>query len=76
MGKALLVVALIAIVVYLTIRLIEKRRTGRGSGPIRPAPGRRVIAPDDDPEFLRDLEQKRRREKRRRDEQADEPDGT
>lgn len=68
-------VALLAIAVYLTIRLIEKRRTGRGSGPIRPAPGRRVIAPDDDPEFLRDLEQKRRRDKHRRDEEAGEPDG-
>lgn len=67
-------VILLAVMVYLTIRLVEKLRAGRGPGPAI-QPRRKVIAPDDDIEFLRDLEQKRRREKRRRDEQAD-PDST
>ncbi len=73
MGKALLVVAILALVIYLTIRLIEKRRgiPARRTPRSPLQPPRRAVAPDDDPEFLRDLEQKRRREKRDRD--RDEP---
>lgn len=63
MGKAFLVVALFAVVVYLTLRLLERR-----SRPPRPTvPPGRPLAPDDDPAFLRDLEQRRRRELRERD---------
>jgi hypothetical protein len=60
--KFLLVVILIAVAVYLTTRAIQKRG-------IAPAPPRRprtkpqpprFIGPDDDPEFLRDLDRKRR----------------
>lgn len=67
MGKAVLIVALIALVIYALLRLWEKRKAARQPHPPqRPqAPGsRRVIAPDDDADFLRDLERKRRRQKR------------
>jgi hypothetical protein len=66
-GKALLVVILFALVVYGVLRLLERRRAGlTGRGPVRPAPPRRPLAPDDDPNFLRDLEQRRRREQHER----------
>lgn len=71
MGKALLVVAILAVVIYLTIRLAEKRRgipARRRPGPTLQPP-RRAVAPDDDPEFLRDLERRRRREKKKRDDE-------
>lgn len=54
MLKFLLLVALLAIAVYYGIRLLQGERPGRS----RPAP--RPLAPDDDPEFLRDLDRKRR----------------
>ena len=75
MGKAVLLVALLALVIYALLRFWEKRKAARQ--PQRPhrhpqAPGsRRTIAPDDDADFLRDLERKRRRQKR---EQRGEPD--
>ncbi len=48
--KLLLVVALIAVAIYLTVRVIERRGlTSRGSPPRRPR------GPDDDPDFLRGL---------------------
>ena len=72
MGKALLVVILFALVVYGVLRLLELRRARRsGGGPVRPAPPRRPLAPDDDPNFLRDLEQRRRREQHERDKGGD-----
>lgn len=82
MGKALLVVALVAVVVYVAIRLLQKRGPGgsvRSRGTTRSPqspPSRRVIGPDDDMDFLRDLEQKRRKERRERDgqQQPDQPD--
>ena len=67
MGKAVLLVAILALVIYALLRLWERRKAARRPGPHRhpQAPGsRRVIAPDDDVDFLRDLERKRRREKR------------
>jgi hypothetical protein len=69
MGKAVLLVALIALVIYALLRLWEKRAAARlprrPQHPQAPRPRpRRVIAPDDDADFLRDLERKRRREKR------------
>jgi hypothetical protein len=59
--KFLLVVILIAIAVYLTTRAIQRR----GIAPTpRPRPRRaeppRVVGPDDDPDFLRDLDRKRK----------------
>ena len=51
MGKLLLVVLLLAIAVYLTIRVIE-RRGAASTG------GQRPVGPDDDPDFLRGLERR------------------
>ena len=51
--KVLLVVVLLAIAVYLTVRLLQRR--GEISGPPR-----RPIGPDDDPDFLRDLDRRER----------------
>ena len=73
MLKFLLVVALFALVTYATVRVIERRglqrppsgsagrpsAPGRGGGP-RPRPPARPLGPDDDPDFLRDLDRKRR----------------
>jgi hypothetical protein len=73
-GKALLVVILFALVVYGVLRLLERRRSRRTrGGPVRPAPPRRPLAPDDDPNFLRDLEQRRRREQHEREQRGDKP---
>ncbi|MBZ5739297.1 hypothetical protein [Nocardioides mangrovi] len=62
MLKFLLVVILVAIAVYLATRAIQNRgitpaprRTQR-----RPQQPPRVMGPDDDPDFLRDLDRKRR----------------
>lgn len=59
----LLVVILFAALTYGLIRVIERRgvawrRQGRAQAP-RPRP-RRPVAPDDDPDFLRDLDRKKR----------------
>lgn len=56
--KLLLLVILIAIAVYLTVRAIQRR--GISPGPRRPSSPPRVMGPDDDLDFLRDLERKRR----------------
>jgi hypothetical protein len=62
-GKILLVVLLFAALTYTVFWLIERRRAGsrpaRRKTPPRPRP--RTIAPDDDEEFLRDLNRRRRR---------------
>lgn len=67
MLKFLLVLLLVAVAVYLVVRLVESRTSG---APVRPERPRRepprFVAPDDDPEFLRDLERRRR--------QRDEPE--
>ena len=59
MLKALVLVALLALAIYLVVRTIQ----GRG-GTARPKPQRRPptrpIAPDDDADFLRDLDRKRK----------------
>jgi hypothetical protein len=59
--KVLLVVVLFAVATYCLIRVIERRGVAR---PVlrRPAPRQqpRSVAPDDDDEFLRDLDQRRR----------------
>jgi hypothetical protein len=66
--KVLLVVALFAAAVYLLIRVIERRGVARPVGRPRtgqqprqqPRPQPRPVAPDDDPDFLRDLDRRRR----------------
>ena len=70
MLKFLLVVFLVALAIYLLMRVIERR--GVKGMPQRPGPRppRRPVAPDDDPDFLRDLERKKRKRQR------DEPDST
>ncbi|MDX6373857.1 MAG: hypothetical protein QOD98_2845 [Nocardioidaceae bacterium] len=61
MLKVLLVVVLFAVATYYLIRVIERRGVTR---PVlrRPEPRQqhRAVAPDDDDEFLRDLDQRRR----------------
>ena len=61
MLKVLLVVAMIAVATYLLVLLIERRGIAR---PVRrthpPRQKRRAVAPDDDEEFLRGLDQRRR----------------
>ena len=64
-GKFLLVVIVFAALVYAVFWLIERRRGGSPSVPRRTPPRRptpRTIAPDDDEDFLRDLN---RRQKKR-----------
>lgn len=57
MLKFLLVVILVAVAVYLVVRAIQRR----GVIPKRPQqPPSRPFGPDDDPDFLRDLDWKRR----------------
>jgi hypothetical protein len=61
-GKILLVVLLFAGAVYAFFWLLERRRQKpSGTHPARPT---RVVAPDDDEDFLRELERRRRREAR------------
>ena len=55
MLKVLLVVAAIAFVVWLLARITLRRIDGGGSAS-RP----RVVGPDDDPDFLRDLDRRDR----------------
>ena len=57
MLKVLLVVAAIAVVVWVLVRLTLRRIDG-GGGSSRP----RVIGPDDDPDFLRGLDRPRKPE--------------
>ena len=55
-----MVVVLFAVATYLLIRVIERRGVAR---PVRrqpPRPPQRPAAPDDDEEFLRDLDRRRR----------------
>lgn len=68
MLKLLLVVLLFAVAVYALVRVIERRgllpaprrrgRPGDGQG-ARPAEPR-PLGPDDDPDFLRDLDRRRK----------------
>ena len=61
MLKVLLVVALFAVATYYLIRVIDRRSVAR---PVRrrtePRPEPRPVAPDDDEDFLRDLDQRRK----------------
>ena len=66
MLKLLLVVALFAVLTYAAIRVLERRATPGSQRPLggprsrRPAP--RQVAPDDDEDFLRWLDRKRRKD--------------
>jgi hypothetical protein len=51
--KFVLLVALIAVAIYFTIRVIERRGIRRPQRPSRPP--QRPIGPDDDPDFLSGL---------------------
>jgi hypothetical protein len=55
MLKLILGVLVIAVGIYLVIRFVDTRGTN-GRGTLRPRPP----APDDDPDFLRDLDRRRR----------------
>jgi hypothetical protein len=56
--KFLLVVIILAVAIYFTVRVIQRR----GILPPR-SPEQRPFGPDDDPDFLRDLDRRRRRRK-------------
>ena len=62
MLKVLFLVALFALAVYLLVRMVQ--RGGGGLPTSRPKtppnPPRRPVAPDDDLDFLRDLDRKRK----------------
>jgi hypothetical protein len=68
--KFLLVVAVFAVLVYALMWAIERRRAGgSGGGGTRPSrprrtpgPPTRQVAPDDDEDFLRWLDRKRRKD--------------
>jgi hypothetical protein len=73
-GKFLLVAIVFAAIVYCVFWLIERRRSG-GSPARRPRkplpPTRPALAPDDDEDFLRDLNRRNRRRKRDQDKPGD-----
>ena len=62
--KFLLVVVVLGVVVYLAVRIIQRRGgsavSGRPPAPKPPGP-RRPFAPDDDSDFLREIDRKKRR---------------
>jgi hypothetical protein len=58
--KVLLVVVLFAVATYYLIRVIERRGVARPVRRPQPRPQQRPVAPDDDEDFLRDLDRKRR----------------
>lgn len=60
MLKFLFVVILVAVAVYLIVRVIQRRGI---APPPKQAP-RRPMGPDDDPDFLRDLDRKRKRKRK------------
>ncbi len=67
MPRVLLFIALLGIVIYLMVRMIQRRGDGGGGRTF----GRRPVAPDDDPTFLRDLDSQLWEKQRR--EQTDDP---
>lgn len=71
MLKLLVTVALLGIVIYFAIRLIQRRGDG-GEGRKF---GRGPVAPDDDPTFLRDLDTQlwEQQQRERQHEQQDDP---
>jgi hypothetical protein len=60
--KVLFVVALFAVATYLLIRVIERRGVARPVRRQEPRPQQRPAAPDDDEDFLRWLDRKRKKD--------------
>ena len=58
--RFLVIVALLALVTYFVVRAFQQRGALPPPKPKRKLPPPRVIGPDDDPDFLRDLDRKRR----------------
>jgi hypothetical protein len=56
MLKVLLVIVVVAVTIYVILRLIERGGLSRAEGR-KP----RTVAPDDDADFLRDIDRQRRR---------------
>jgi hypothetical protein len=73
-GKFLLVIVVFAALVYSLFWLLERRRLGKFPKPSTPraTPYRRTLGPDDDEDFLRELERRRRHAAR---EQQEKPQG-
>jgi hypothetical protein len=63
--KAVWILAILLLAPFGAIIWLVVRRQSSGGPPTRPAP--RVVAPDDDPDFLRKLEQERRRREGKKD---------
>ena len=81
MLKVLALLAVVFAVVYLVVTLVQRRPGGGSGAPRRRPPAVPPQAPDDDPSFLRDLDDRLWREKQARgpDENegpAAEPDST
>jgi hypothetical protein len=57
--KVLFVLALLTLAIYLVVRTVQGRGTVQKPKPQR-RPPTRPIAPDDDADFLRDLDRKRK----------------
>lgn len=73
MGKVIIFVLILGVVIYLLIRLVQRRGDGGGGHTF----GRRPVAPDDDPTFLRDLDtQLWEQQQRERQQEKDEPPTT
>ncbi len=64
MLRFLLVLIVFAVAVYLIVRMLQSRGLGpqqaRPRRPQKPLPPPRPMGPDDDDDFLRDLDRKRR----------------
>lgn len=60
MLKLLLVIALFALATYLLVRVIQRRGLLGPTQGRTQRPPRRMVAPDDDEDFLRDLDRKRK----------------
>ena len=70
MARVILFVVILGILIYLLIRLVHRRGDGGGGRGF----GRRPVAPDDDPTFLRDLDtQLWEQQQRERQQEQDEP---
>jgi len=66
MLKAAVALALIGAAIYLLVRVVQHGRTGARPTPRLPRRFGRQTAPDDDPGFLRELDEQVWREKRQR----------
>ena len=65
MGKFLLVAIVFAALVYGCFWLVERRRSARAARLNPPRTRPRAVGPDDDEDFLRDLNRRNRRNRRK-----------